>query len=71
MKFEKLWTLRNLQRVLYQVRQLQSTCKEVLELSPTLAGGTRPAAVICPVMNLPKWCVASMTALRNGKGAWV
>ncbi len=28
-----------------------------------LAGGTRPAAVICPVKKRPKWLAASMTAL--------
>lgn len=34
-------------------------------MTSTLAGGTRPAAVIWPVKKRPKWCAASMTALRG------
>ena len=32
-------------------------------MTSILAGGTRPAAVICPVKKRPKWLAASMTAL--------
>ena len=35
-------------------------------MTSTLAGGTRPAAVIWPVKKRPKWLAASMTALRVG-----
>ena len=31
-------------------------------ITKTLAGGTLPAAVICPVKKRPKWCAASITA---------
>jgi hypothetical protein len=33
-------------------------------MTNTLAGGTLPAAVICPVKNRPKWWAASITALQ-------
>lgn len=33
-------------------------------MTSILAGGTRPAAVICPVKKRPKWFAASMTALH-------
>ena len=36
--------------------------KEKTKWAHTLAGGTRPAAVICPVKNLGKWFAASTTA---------
>ena len=31
-------------------------------MTNTFAGGTLPAAVICPVKKRPKWCAASITA---------
>lgn len=38
-------------------------------MTSTLAGGTRPAAVIWPVKNRPNWFAASITALQNAN--WV
>ena len=35
-------------------------------MTSTLAGGTRPAAVIWPVKKRPKWLAASITALQRG-----
>ena len=34
-------------------------------MTSTLAGGTRPAAVIWPVKNRPNWLAASTTALQR------
>ncbi len=34
-------------------------------MTNTLAGGTRPAAVIWPVKNRPNWLAASTTALQK------
>ena len=38
-------------------------------MTSILAGGTRPAAVICPVRKRPKYLAASMTALHAVQGS--